>query len=397
MEVRRRLLHWSIDLGLILFVAGRGFADSGEVRFGISGYDTNRTAIYDLLTVRQAHVVLHALAGIEVDESCREFVSRAEVAATGDGSRIVLKGENKTYVIGSGNSLASAAMVQMFLQTIKDTCRNQMDAGVEFRDGMLTALRAAEEPDPFASIRGEFDLSGSDSHQWKTNLKLFDAEKCGLVKTPPTTPTSAPVWALACEFLSTSGGYEGMVKSVQSVLNLPYQPDETAVDINQVFFADPSRPTWRLFVARIDEATVGVSIVAARSGTSPAFPSVVPFPRAASVPPTEPTVRDEVEKIRLGTHLPMPPAQRSVVGGPTPSGRTMMTVKNSTSYELSVFFDGPVSTKLTLVPGASQDVDLAAGTFHVAGRVAAANVLPFYGEEAYAGSTRYSMTFYIAP
>ena len=51
-------------------------------------------------------------------------------------------------------------------------------------------MSAAEEPDPFASIRGDFDLSGSDSHQWKTSLKLPDAEKCELVKTPPTTSTS---------------------------------------------------------------------------------------------------------------------------------------------------------------------------------------------------------------
>ena len=72
-----------------------------------------------------------------------------------------------------------------------------------------------------------------------------------------------------------------------------------------------------------------------------------------------------------------------------------MSIKNSTAYELSVFFDGPVSTKATLSPGASQDLDLAPGVFHVAGRVAAANVLPFYGEDTFDSSTSYSMTFYI--
>jgi hypothetical protein len=40
-------------------------------------------------------------------------------------------------------------------------------------------------------------------------------------------------------------------------------------------------------------------------------------------------------------------------------------------------------------------VDLASGTFEVGGRVAAANVLPFYGEETYAGSASYSVKFYI--
>src|SRR5450759_4812608 len=93
----------------------------------------------------------------------------------------------------------------------------------------------------------------------------------------------------------------------------------------------------------------------------------------------------------------MPPAQRATVSAPTVSGRTTMTVKNSTAYELSVFFDGPVSQKLTLAPGSSQDLDLAPGTFRVGGRIAAAHVLPFYGEETYSGSTRYSVEFYIAP
>jgi TPR repeat protein len=108
----------------------------------------------------------------------------------------------------------------------------------------------------------------------------------------------------------------------------------------------------------------------------------------------EPTVHDEVEKIRSGTYAPMPPAQRSSVSGAA-SGGTTMTVLNSTAYQLSVFYDGPVSTKLTLAPGASQTIDLAPGAFHVAGRVSAADVLPFYGEETYIGSASYSETFYI--
>ena len=109
----------------------------------------------------------------------------------------------------------------------------------------------------------------------------------------------------------------------------------------------------------------------------------------------EGTVSEEVEKIRSGRHAPMPLAQRDA-GASVASGRTTMSIKNSTAYDLSVFFDGPMSTKLTLLPGATQELDLAPGAFHLAGRVAAADVLPFYGEETYAGSARYSMTFYIS-
>ncbi|MGD0500172.1 MAG: hypothetical protein ABSC23_17245 [Bryobacteraceae bacterium] len=434
----------------------------------------------------------------------------------------------------------------------------------EFRDGILAAVHTAEEPDPFASIRGEFDLGGSDSRQWNTSLQLPEAEKCRLLKTPPTPPASLSAWTLGCTFRASNRSYEQMVKSVQSVLNLQFQPDEAAVESNRVFFADAAKPAWRLYVARMSDVTVGASVVAVRvAGVAPteasaslftAVPVMLPIQSASpqggvavqpgnaaqsaahdpqceaylqrerdrisqqeniqrlthemtdlqaqhqaalqqatnadqqastnesnarqgagtlgaingvlgaglrvgaqqkraeaqnleqqialkqaeitraqtslissvggapppgctangaqqasggSLPsglpnpsgalPLQPTIHDEVEKIRTGSHAPMPPAQRAAGSALTAFGRTTMTVKNSTAYELSVFFEGPVSQKLTLAPGASRDVDLAAGTFHVAGRVVAANVLPFYGEETYAGSASYSVTFYIAP
>jgi hypothetical protein len=89
----------------------------------------------------------------------------------------------------------------------------------------------------------------------------------------------------------------------------------------------------------------------------------------------EPTVHDVMERIRLGDHGPMPVAQRSGSRGAGLPGQTTMTITNSTAYELSVFFDGPVSTKATLAPGASHDLELKPGAFRVAGRVAAADVL----------------------
>ena len=61
-----------------------------------------------------------------------------------------------------------------------------------------------------------------------------------------------------CLFPSTGGGYEAMVRSVRSALNLPFQPDERALNINQVFFADPPKPTSRVFVAKLNPSSVGV-------------------------------------------------------------------------------------------------------------------------------------------
>jgi len=438
--------------------------------------------------------------------------------------------------------------------------RETQEAAVaaKFKDDILAAWHAAESQDPFAGIRGDFDLSGSDSHLWTSKLQLAGSQKCGLIKTPAKTPKSAFAWTFACNFRATGAGYEQMVKTVQTILGLQLQPDESSDKINQVFFVDSSKPARRLFVAKIDEATIGVSVVAVRfTGVAPgrlvtdSFPAVAtilpqpklpetaakvetastanaapaPFPKqpeldraqcaaylqresertskelevhrlemelnnlqlqyqtvsqkamqaeqaansasgtgvlgaisqglastnkilaqkfqadaqnlqlqvnqkqselnnaqfslsslpaltqpvgcstysisqanvpSSSAPSVETSVHDEVEKIRGGTYSPLPPAQISA-SGTRVWGGTTMTVKNSTGYELTVFYDGPVSKKLTLAPGTSQEVELAPGAFHVAGRVTAGDVLPFYGEESYASSAGYSETFYIAP
>lgn len=159
----------------------------------------------------------------------------------------------------------AAAMAERQKKRVEDMQRE----AAAFRDGILAALHAAEEPDPFASIRGDFDLSAPDSHQWKTSFQLQGAEKCGLLKAPPTAPTSASVWTLACVFRAPDEGYEGMVKAVGAALNLKYQPDERAANMNQVFFADPAKPSRRVFVGRIGDTTVRVAVVRPRISPSP--------------------------------------------------------------------------------------------------------------------------------
>jgi hypothetical protein len=263
----------------------------------------------------------------------------------------------------------------------------------DFRDGILTALRAAEEPDPFASIRGDFDLSASDSRQWKTSLRLQGADKCALLKTPPATPTSPPVWTFGCLFRASGDGYEGMVKSVQSVLNLPYQPDEKAVSINQVFFADSSSPARRVFVAKINEATIGVSVVAVRSAGAPGDFSSALFLAAPTVLPTEPTINAEIEAVRNGKHRDLPPIQST--GAPAPSnGMGVFQVKNNTPYTLTALFSGPIERRVEVAPGGSMSIDLQPGSYKLVGRVNAPNILPSYGEHVFdAGSA--GVEFYI--
>jgi hypothetical protein len=105
---------------------------------------------------------------------------------------------------------------------------------------------------------------------------------------------------------------------------------------------------------------------------------------------SESAIREEISRIRTsGTYSPLPKSERAAsqrIG-------TILTVKNSTPYVLTVYFDGPVTAGAKLEPGSSQAITLASGRFQVAGRVSAGNVAPFFGEETYSGSVQ--MTFYI--
>jgi hypothetical protein len=260
----------------------------------------------------------------------------------------------------------------------------------ELRTDIIAAWRAADEADSFASIRGEFDLS-SPTAAWKT-VHLPYADRCVLLKAPGASSGTAPQWTFYCHFpagsSSQSSLYDGVVHAVKSAVNLDYQPDETAMNVNQVFFSDSSKPAWRLIVTKLNDSSVELRI------TQRPVNAVAPF--SESVAQAGPSIHDETEGIRIGPHGQMPPAQCSSTGG-TAWGTTTMSVQNSTAYQLTVLWDGPVSRKLVLDPGASQTVDLTSGTYHVAGRVAAADVLPYYGEESYQGSASCSDTFYITP
>jgi hypothetical protein len=150
------------------------------------------------------------------------------------------------------------------------------------------------------------------------------------------------------------------------------------------------------------QITMARAALPALSSSSPPFgcgdsrASQVPLQPAATLPASDTAVRAEVEKIRSGKYAPMPSSERTAGAAPLVAGPTTMNVKNLTDYDLSVFFDGPISARLTIKPKESRDLELVPGTFRVAGRVDAGDVLPFYGEETYARSARYSLTFYIA-
>ena len=219
----------------------------------------------------------------------------------------------------------------------------------EFRDGVMKAWSAAGESDPFGSVRGAFDLGASDSHQWKAMLQLPDSVECELFKGPSSPSPGGPLWTYACEFKRESAwdrfverfdSYERIVHAVESSLSISFQPDETAASVNQVFFSDPAEPDWKLVVTKVGDGS-GVLLWITPRG----YASVAPFTPTSSAASGS-SIRDEVEQIESGpraagdAQLPNFPGQ-SLPGGMT--GKTAMTVQNSTQYNLSIYFEGPVS------------------------------------------------------
>ena len=313
-----------------VWAADAGLAAQDGLSYKVIATNRQRSPTWGLLTVRRARVILsESVNGADIEMPCSDFMG----GTTTEGRIKLMKrtGGRTKSANAHGLKYQSISIVvkqegvdfgfvdpSTVLRQIKDACatqqaeeprRAQLDReelarqreeaarrieaetreqklaaakrladqqaaatkrAADFRDGILTASRAAEEPDPFASIRGDFDLSAPDSRQWKTSMQLPDAEKCALLKTAAPTPTAASAWTFGCLFHASGDGYERMVKSVQSILNLPYLPDEKAVNINQVFFADASKAASRLFVAKVNAATVGISIVAVRvAGAAP--------------------------------------------------------------------------------------------------------------------------------
>ena len=65
---------------------------------------------------------------------------------------------------------------RLYEEETRQIAQQREEARLAFAKSILAALRFADEPDPFASVRGEFDLSASDSRQWKTSLQLAGAD-----------------------------------------------------------------------------------------------------------------------------------------------------------------------------------------------------------------------------
>jgi hypothetical protein len=277
-------------------------------------------------------------------------------------------------------------------KAFKEPCANALES--EFKNGVVTAWRAAHEADPFASIRGDFDLTTSTG-TWKSKLQLPNAAQCYLVKSAGSSPQVSP-WLYLCQLRPTGYTYEKVATLVQSALNISYRPDESASSVSQVYFEDPSKE-WRLVLTKVPSPLSVVLRIGKLPLVSAPLDTIAPgFTNTSSSSGfgSGSSIKDQVDAIvRSGQYsaMPAPTVNRSVNAR---AGHTLFNVRNDTAYDLTVMFSGATDQQLQVAPHASSSIDLAAGNYRVVGRVAAPNVLPAYREDQFE-SGGMDLRFYI--
>lgn len=101
----------------------------------------------------------------------------------------------------------------------------------------------------------------------------------------------------------------------------------------------------------------------------------------------------EVDRIMKGSYGVLPQMQKTSNG--TYSSTSAISLKNNTSYTLTVRYSGSSSKKIVLSSSQSQTVYLSAGTYRVAASVNSGNVKNYAGT-SYISGGNYSSEFYIS-
>lgn len=117
------------------------------------------------------------------------------------------------------------------------------------------------------------------------------------------------------------------------------------------------------------------------------------YPNGAHISICEKKLIDlEVSRIYAGEHGTLPAMDRTGYGGGSTS---YITVTNSTSYTLTIWYSGNDSKKLVIGAGGTKSIRLKNGQYRVAASVSASNVSNYAGSENLLGGS-YSVDYYIS-
>lgn len=105
---------------------------------------------------------------------------------------------------------------------------------------------------------------------------------------------------------------------------------------------------------------------------------------------TEATQR-AIDRIRKGPHEPMPVSESHQTGGEGSS----VAVENRTTYQIHVYFAGPVNQNLRVSPGETRTISVIPGQYSIAADVPDSGILPCYGVQNYAVGVQYAERFVV--
>lgn len=103
-------------------------------------------------------------------------------------------------------------------------------------------------------------------------------------------------------------------------------------------------------------------------------------------------IAKEVAKVFKGEHGELP--QLAPGGLSLFKDKASIKIKNETSYNLSLFFSGPVDLKISIPPGEIRIFPLAPGKYKIAAKVDDLTVIPYAGKHKYK-EREYKSKFYI--
>ena len=154
--------------------------------------------------------------------------------------------------------------------------------------------------------------------------------------------------------------------------------------------------TFKEFDPKLRESYAKTYCTDLMAGSPVGEVSTATLSKAAGATASGLTIREEIERIGSGEHVPLPPIQATGASASSASGSAMAVfeVKNDTAYTLTVLFSGPTERRVEVAPGGAISVELLPGSYKLAGRVNSPNVLPSYGEHLFDRSSS-GVKFYI--
>lgn len=210
---------------------------------------------------------------------------------------------------------------------------------------------------------------------------LPEARECHLRRL--TSAEGNVKWTYSCKFGRDDETYERLVKAVESALGVALRRED---------IVHYSQEDWGLSIAR-NRMTVPPGLLELQIfGPNPVERTTV-SPAAPPPPPqTEAElIRKAIQVVKEGEHGDLP-----IMIDPNTrmrAGPASLRVRNDTPYTLTVLMSGPADRRLEIAARSGTAIEVPSGTYKVAGKVDAPNVLASYGEHALFGAA--SMQFYI--